>query len=103
MAIDNDPMQPSVDEQLRSLETPHNITPDLGVARARLRERASIQARRTRRTLRITGVAVVLAAGVVAIPSTRAAAQRLWDRLTISRIEVFQITGRPLPEDVAGM
>ena len=103
MAIDNDSVQPSVDEQLRSLQTPHDITPDLAVARARLRERASLHARRTRRTLRVTAVAVVLAAGVVAIPSTRAAAQRLWDRLTIGRIEVFEITGRPLPTDVAGM
>jgi hypothetical protein len=92
----------SVDDSLRSLEPSAEFEPDLNAARARLRERQSTSRSPARRMARLVlaGAALVV---VLLLPWTRAVAQRLWDRLTVSRIEIVQITGRELSDDVAAM
>ena len=40
---------------------------------------------------------------MLALPWTRAFADRLWDRLTVSRVEVVQISGRDVAPEVAAM
>jgi len=85
-----------VDERLQALQAPE-IEPKHDVARARLRERAAA-ARRSRRawtTAAAIGAAILVLA---ALPWPRAAAQRLWDRLTLHRVEVMQVTGRDRPD-----
>jgi len=96
------PVDPAVDDRLRSLEPGPEFEPDLNAARARLRERQLASKRSARRVSRL---AVLAAVGVatLALPWTRAFAQRLWDSLTVSRIEIVQISGRDLPPEVAAM
>ncbi|HZW74178.1 MAG TPA: hypothetical protein VFF43_11560, partial [Caldimonas sp.] len=68
---------------MRSLDSPQ-VEPNYDAARGRLRERDA-SARRRRRAwttaAAIVGAILVLAA----LPWPRAAAQRLWDRLTLVR------------------
>jgi len=87
-----------VDERLRSLDTPP-VEPGYQAARGRLRERDA-SARRVRRTWT---TAVAIAAAILllaALPWPRAAAQRLWDRLTLGRVEVVRVAQEHLPEPV---
>jgi hypothetical protein len=87
-----------VDERLRSLETPE-LEPNYDAARGRLRERDT-SARTTRRrwtTAAAIGAAILLLA---ALPWPRAAAQRLWDRLSLGRIEVVRVAQENLPQPV---
>jgi hypothetical protein len=103
MATDNDSTdRPSVDECLRALEPSPDFEPDLHAARARLRERhgrAGAPARRISRLAALGTVTIV----VLALPWTRAVAERVWDRLTVNRIQIVQISGRDVPGDVASM
>src|SRR5580765_1103500 len=97
MATNNDPNENHwVDERLASLES-SPIEPSHGAARARLRDREA-SASRSRRAWT---TAVAIGAGILllaALPWPRAAAQRLWDRLTLGRVEVMQVTRRDLPD-----
>src|SRR5215467_3484579 len=90
MANTNDPNENRwVDDRLRSLDSPQ-VEPNYDAARGRLRERDA-SARRRRRAwttaVAIVGTILVLAA----LPWPRAAAQRLWDRLTLVRVEVVPV------------
>ncbi len=103
MGNDNDSnVQPSVDECLRSLEPGAEFDPDLSAARARLRERHGGSRRRAPRASRLVAFGAV-GVLILSLPWTRAFAQRLWDRLTVSRVEIVQITGRDVPDEVAAM
>src|SRR5262245_60667742 len=90
MANNNDTKENRwVDERLQSLGAPE-VDANLDAARGRLRERDA-SARRRRRAwttaAAIVGAILVLAA----LPWPRAAAQRLWDRLTLVRVEVVPV------------
>jgi hypothetical protein len=87
-----------VDERLQSLNSP-DVEPNYDAARGRLRERDA-SARRVRR--RWTTAAAIVAAILLlaALPWPRAAAQRLWDRLTLGRVEVVRVAQEHLPEPV---
>jgi hypothetical protein len=87
-----------VDERLQALETP-DVEPNYDAARGQLRERESA-ARRSRRAW--TTAAAIAAAMLVllALPRPRAAAQRLWDRLTLGRVEVVRVAQENLPQPV---
>jgi hypothetical protein len=90
MANTNDPNENRwVDERLRSLATPE-VTPNLDAARGRLRERDA-SARRRRRAWTTAAVIVGGILVLAALPWPRAAAQRLWDRLTLVRVEVVPV------------
>ena len=103
MGTDNDSnVHPSVDECLRSLDPGPEFEPDLYLARARLRERHGGPRRPAARAARLVVLGVV-GVSMLALPWTRAFAQRLWDRLTVSRVEIVQITGRNVPDEVAAM
>lgn len=90
MANNNDAKENRwVDERLQSLGAPE-VDANLDAARGRLREREA-SARRRRRAW-TTGAAIVGAILVLAaLPWPRAAAQRLWDRLTLVRVEVVPV------------
>jgi hypothetical protein len=99
MANNNDPSENRwVDERLQSLDTPE-MAPNYDAARGRLRERDAA-ARRLRR--RWTTAAAIVGAMLVlaALPWPRAAAQRLWDRLTLGRVEVVRVAQANLPQPV---
>lgn len=103
MAIDNDSTgRVSVGECLRTLEPPPDFEPDLHAARARLRERHGRSSAPVRRVSRLAALGAVMVV-VLALPWTRALAERVWDRLTVSRIQIVQISGRDVPIDVASM
>jgi hypothetical protein len=91
-----------VEERLKTLERSDDFHPDVVRARARLRGRDEM---RTWWIRRAWTTAAVAAAGLVllALPWPRAAAQRLWDRLTLGRVEVVQVTRRDLPESVTAL
>jgi hypothetical protein len=97
MANNNDANESGwVDKRLQSLATPE-VESNYDAARGRLRERDA-SARRLRR--RWTTAAAIAAAILVlaALPWPRAAAQRLWDRLSLGRIEVVRSTRNDLPQ-----
>ena len=87
---------------LGTLGTPGGFQPDAAGARIRLRERDAAVAKRTSRA---STAAVLAAVGLtmLALPWPRAAAQRLWDRLSLGRVEVVQISRNDLPESVAAV
>jgi hypothetical protein len=91
-----------VEERLGALETPSEFQTDVAGARVRLREREASAAKRSSRAWT---TAVIAAGGltVLALPWPRAAAQRLWDRLTLRRVEVVQISRKDLPESVTAL
>src|SRR6266853_2074125 len=79
-----------VEERLKSLETPQLFDPSHPAGRARLHERQAA----ARRARRAWTTAAVMGAGIVALVALswpRAAAQRLWDRLSLGRVEVVQV------------
>ena len=87
-----------VDERLQSLDAP-DVEPNYDAARGRLRERDATARRRRRQWT--TAAAIVAAILVLAaLPWPRAAAQRLWDRLTLGRVEVVRVAQEHLPEPV---
>src|SRR5215510_5181926 len=98
MANNNDSNEhPWVDERLRSLDAP-DVEPNYDAARGRLRERDATARRRRRQWT--TAVAIVAAILVLAsLPWPRAAAQRLWDRLTLGRVEVVRVAQENLRPD----
>jgi hypothetical protein len=68
-------------------------------ARGHLRERDAA----ARRSLRAWTTAAAIGAGILvlaALPWPRAAAQRLWDRLSLGRVEVVQVARKDLPQPV---
>lgn len=87
-----------VDERLRSLGTPE-VDSNLDAARGQLRERDA-SARRRRRAWTTAAVVVGAILVLAALPWPRAAAQRLWDRLSLGRIEVVRSTRNDLPQPV---
>jgi hypothetical protein len=87
-----------VDERLQSLDAP-DVEPNYDAARGRLRERdASARTMRRRWTTAAAIAAAILL--LAALPWPRAAAQRLWDRLTLGRVEVVRVAQEHLPEPV---
>src|SRR5262245_46245046 len=90
-----------VEKRLKALEPPDDFHPNpVRVARIRGREEMRIWW-----TRRVWAAVAVATAGLVllALPWPRAAAQRLWDRLTLGRVEVVQVTRRDLPESVTAL
>ena len=102
MANNNDAHESWVEDRLGTLETPGEFQPDAAGARIRLRERDAAAATRTSRA---STAAVLAAEGqtMLALPWPRAAAQRLWDRLSLGRVEIVQISRKDLPESVAAV
>src|SRR5262249_33290201 len=91
-----------VDDRLTALEQSDDFHPDPARARARLRGREEMRTWWTRRAW--AGALVATAClGLLALPWPRAAAQRLWDRLTLGRVEVVQVTRKDLPESVTAL
>jgi hypothetical protein len=85
-----------VDEQIASLESPA-LERSHAAARAKLRDREAAASR----SRRAWTMAVAIGVGILvlaALPWPRAAAQRLWDRLTLHRVEVMQVARRDLPD-----
>src|SRR5215469_12529894 len=90
MATNNDANKNRwVDERLRSLNTPE-VEPNLDAARGRLHERDA-SARRQQRAWTTAAMIVGAILVLAALPWPRAAAQRLWDRLTLVRVEVVPV------------
>jgi hypothetical protein len=90
MANDNDANDNGwIDERLRSLDPP-DVDVNYDAARGRIREReaAAMRSRRAWATAAAIGAAILVLA---ALPWPRAAAQRLWDRLSLGRVEVVQV------------
>jgi len=86
-----------VDERLRVLD-PVQAHPDIVRARARLRqlERGGVAGRPT---VWLAAVAALVLIGVV-LPWPRAAAQRLWDRWMLARVEIVRVDREGLPDSV---
>lgn len=85
-----------VDERLEAL-APGGFDPDVAAARARLRDRES-RSTSGPRVLWVAAAAVCLVA--VLLPWPRAAAQRLWDRLMLSHVEVVSVQRPDVPPHV---
>src|SRR5436305_4560519 len=98
MANSNNPSDDRfVDERVRTLDAQEAVRVDTGRARARLQARMAAPPPWKRRLW--FGAAVVAAVLVLlALPWPRAAAQRLWDRLSLSRVEVVQDTRNDSPD-----
>jgi hypothetical protein len=90
-----------VDERLRTLEAPLDFQADTVRAHARLRERNGATVRMSRH-LRAVGAVTAILLGVLALPGPRAAAQRVWNQLTLSRVAVVEVD-RNVPEDVSAV
>jgi len=90
MATNNDANENRwVDDRLRSLDSPQ-VEPNYDAARGRLRERDA-SARRQQRAWTTAAMIVGAILVLAALPWPRAAAQRLWDRLTLVRVEVVPV------------
>jgi hypothetical protein len=100
MANHNDDHNGWVDERLRSLDGPRSAHANAGQARARLRERHDANVRAARRRAWMLAVAGVVLLAVLSLPSPRAAAQRLLDRLTLGHIAVIDTARKDLPDSV---
>ena len=96
----NDPETPGqwVDERLRTLESSTSIRPDIAHARARLRALEGTPPARSPRLWLGAAAALVLVALV--LPWPRAAAQRLWDRLILGRVQIVRVERAALPDSV---
>ena len=99
MATNNNPPDDErfVDDRLKTLDSGEPVRIEQARARARLQRR--LDARRPWRPA-LWFVATVVATVLVfaAFPWPRAAAQRLWDRLTLGRMEVVRVTQANLPQ-----
>jgi hypothetical protein len=103
MANDNDSNESRwVEERMGSLDAPGGFQPDVAGARIRLRKREAAAATRARRAW-TAGVIAAAGLAVLALPWPRAAAQRLWDRLTLGRVEIVQVSRKDLPESVTAV
>ena len=103
MANNNDAHESRwVEDRLGALDAPGEFQPDVAGARLRLRQRDATAATRTRRAW-TAGVLAAAGLTVLALPWPRAAAQRLWDRLSLGRVEIVQVSRKDLPEDVAAV
>jgi hypothetical protein len=91
-----------VEDRLESLEVSPDFQADPVRLHARLRERMSM-ARTTVRRLRVVGAMTAVLVAVLALPGPRAAAQRLWNQLTLGRVAVVAIDRSDLPEDIAAV
>jgi hypothetical protein len=90
MANNNDANENGwLEERLQSLDTP-NVDVNYDAARGRLRER-EVAARRSRRAWATAAAIGAVILVLVALPWPRAAAQRLWDRLSLGRVEVVPV------------
>jgi hypothetical protein len=96
----NDPLENRwVDEHLGALAEPEGFRPDVAKARARLRGRQETASYWVHRTWAVAVIGVA-ALGTVAFPGPRAAAQRLWDRLTLGRVQVIQNSRTDLSDTI---
>lgn len=89
-----------VEERLKSLDPQDESRSNVKEARARLRDRQVAAARTSRRrgwAMTALGVGLLI---VLALPSSRAAAQRLFNRLTAGHIAVIDSARRDLPESI---
>src|SRR5260370_36298161 len=105
MATSTDDLNESrwIDERLRALTEHGEFQPDMVRGWALLQQRQAAKARGTRRVWAAAAMAAATAGLVVALPWPRAAAQRLWDRLSLGRFEVLQVSGKDLPESVTAL
>ena len=88
-----------IEARLGALREPPAFQPDAARGRARVDERRKAAVRRARQTWTIVAVVAALL-GSLALPAPRAAAQRLWDLLTVRRVEVVQVSRKDLPADI---
>jgi hypothetical protein len=91
-----------VDDRLSALQTPAGLPTDGARAHARLDERRR-RALTTTRRRRAAGALAAVALGLLALPGPRAAAQRLWNQLTIARVEVVAVDRKAVPDDIAAV
>jgi hypothetical protein len=100
MANNNDSNEgPWVEERLKALDDAGTFQPDAVRARDRIRELDTASARRAHRTWTVAAIAG-MGLMLLAMPWPRAAAQRLWDRLSLGRVEIVQISRPDLPESL---
>lgn len=90
-----------VDERLDALKATDESDPDVIAARARLRERQSAAAPRSRAVWLLAAAAACLL--LAAFPWPRALAQQLWERLVLGRIAIVQVDGEGVPEEIASV
>jgi hypothetical protein len=88
-----------VDDRLKVLGDHGSLPVDATRARARLRARVE-HGRVLPRPVWAAAAAAASIVVLLALPWPRAAAQQLWDRLTLGRIEIVRVTDRELPEDI---
>ena len=95
-----------IEDRLRVLDPPQTWEPATGIALARFRERAAA-AEKPRRTFTLSGRAWtwLTAASLVCLilllmPTTRAAAQRLWDVFFAERVEFVRLDIDKLPRSL---
>jgi hypothetical protein len=87
-----------IDARLSALREPAAFQPDASRAGVRLDERR-FAARRSRRLWTVAGIVAALLASLT-LPWPRATAQRLWDRLTVRRVEIVQVSRKDLPSTI---
>ena len=92
----NSPNRTWVDDRVALLEPPQEWQPDADIAYERFR---SSPPRRSRQWIWAAAAAVIVGA-LLTLPAGRAIAQRLWDLVTLKRIEVFRVNVDNLPEKV---
>jgi hypothetical protein len=98
MANSNDMRESQwVEERLRALEATGDFQPDVVRAHVRLRERADGATTRRRRAWFAVATGCL---ALVLLPWPRAAAQHLWDRIVLGRVEVVQVIRADLPEHI---
>ena len=100
MATNNNPPDDErfVDEHLKALEVSEPTRGDQVRARARLQGRLEARTPWRRALLVRTALATAALVVLLALPWPRAAAQRLWDRLSLGRMEVVRVTQANLPQ-----
>jgi hypothetical protein len=91
-----------VDDRLKTLETPGDFWPDGARARERLRQRSGMTGGAVRQRW-VLGTTAAMLVGLLALPGSRAAAQRLWKQLTLSHVEVVQVDRKDVPDDIAAV
>ncbi|HEX5110339.1 MAG TPA: hypothetical protein VFV95_17935 [Vicinamibacterales bacterium] len=101
MANDPEAVERWVDERLHALDPGNDVRPDVARARWRLRQLEGDAPAGSRRAWLVALATVVLIA--IVLPWPRAAAQRLWDRLMLGRVEIVRVDRPELPDSVTSV
>lgn len=86
-----------IDDRLAALAPNEDWRPSVEDARRQLNARSARQTKRFRAWTWATATALLAVTGLLSFPSTRAVAQRLWERRILGRVEVAQVDLDALP------